>query len=256
MPWNADDDYIKRFARLVAATLPPDRHVYVEAGNEVWNGAFPVARQAVAEGAARGLGPDAFTAGMRRYAQRAGEVMRLWEAAFAGRSGLVRVLSTQHVLPQGARVALSFGDTAAHVDALATAPYFGDMYGGTGNTREDIMAKLSTALDGALRAAVADRRVAAEFGKRYIAYEGGEALTLPAQAPLLDQLQHDPAQVELYRRFLGGWRRDVGDVLCLYTSVSVPQPGGSWGLAAWENETLAEAPKLRAVREVAPASRD
>ena len=249
MPWNADDDYIARFARLVAATLPLGAHVYVEAGNEVWNGAFPVARQAVKEGRERQLGPDDFTAGMRRYAQRTGEVMRLWEAAFAGRSGLVRVLSFQHVLPQGGRTALSFGDTARHVDAVATAPYFGDLYGGTGNTRDAVLAKLSTALDATLAAAVANRRVTAEFGKRYIAYEGGEALMLPGQLPLLGQFQHDPAQVELYQRFLAGWRRDAGDLLCLYTSVSVPQPGGSWGLSAWEDETPAEAPKLQAVKE-------
>lgn len=255
MPWNADDDYLYRFARLVRAQLPAGRHVYVEVGNEVWNNGFPVARQAVAEGRERHLGTSETDAGMRRYAQRTVEVMRLWEQAFADapRGTLVRVLATQHVNPQTAQIALGFADIAAHVDALATAPYFGTTFGGTGNSREAVLAHLTADVPAALRDAVANRRVAAGFGKRYIAYEGGEGLALPAQGDLADQLQHDPAQYDLYRDYLAGWRREVGDTLCLLTSVARPGPSGAWGLAAWEDETPAEAPKLRAVRNTTAA---
>jgi hypothetical protein len=55
---------------------------------------------------------------------------------------------------------------------------------------------------------------------------------------------------DLYRQFLTGWQRDVGDLLCLFYSVGRPGPYGSWGLSAWEDETEEEAPKLRAVRDV------
>lgn len=251
MPWNADDDYISRFAQMVRAQLPAGRHVYVEVGNEVWNGGFAVARQAIAEGRERKLGTNDTEAGMRRYAQRTGEVMRLWEAAFTGadRARLVRVLSTQHVYPQTAQIALGFGDTATHVDALATAPYFGTTFGGFDNTRESVFAYLSTDVPATLRNAVINRRIATGFGKRYIAYEAGEGIALPAQQPLLDKLQHDPAQYDLHRQYLAGWRRDVGDTLCLLTSVARPGVSGAWGLAAWEDETPAEAPRLRAVQD-------
>lgn len=249
VPWNADADYVARFARLVRAGLPHGRHVYVEVGNEVWNHGFPVARQAVAEGLARGLGSDPRTAGLRRYAQRTGEVMRLWEAAFAGRTGLVRVLSTQNAQPQAARTALAFGDTATHVDALATAPYFGDTYAGTANTRADVLARLSTAVPAALALATENRRVAADYGKRYLAYESGEALALPDQPLLAGRLQYDPAQYALVRRYLAGWQSDVGDVLCLLTSAAPVAPSGAWGLSVWEDEAPAAAPKLRAVRD-------
>lgn len=251
MPWNADTEYLANFAKLVHERLPAGRHVYVEVGNEVWNGGFAVARQAVAEGRQRGLGGSDMEAGMRRYAQRTAEVMPLWEAVFAGadRARLVRVLSTQHVYQQTAQVALGYGDVAAHVDALATAPYFGTTFGGTGNTREAVLAHLSADITTSLKDAVANRRIAAGFGKRYIGYEGGEGLALPAQPALGDQLQHDPAQYNLYRRYLAEWRRDVGDTLCLLTSVAPVGPGGAWGLAITENETPAQAPKLRAVRD-------
>jgi hypothetical protein len=253
MPWNADATYIDGFARLIARTLPANRHVYVEVGNEVWNGGFAVARQAVAEGHQKGLGGSDMEAGMHRYAQRTVEVMKIWEAAFAGRKGLVRVLSTQHSWPDTARTALGWGDVAAHVDALATAPYFGEPMGGTGNTRESVIARLSADIDTTLAQAAENRRIAASYGKRYIGYEGGEGMSLPGQPALAEAWQHDPAQADLYRRYLAGWKRQIGDTLCLLTSVSPASANGAWGLQSWEDETLAEAPRLRAVREFAPA---
>lgn len=249
VPWNADDDYITRFAQMVRARLPTGHSVYVEVGNEVWNTGFPVGLQAIKEGVARGLSTNPGEAGTRRYAQRTGEVMRLWEAAFAGRAGLVRVLATQHVQPWMAETALSWADTTRHVDALATAPYFGAVLGGTGNTRETSLAKLEADLPVALDAATANRRVAVAHGKRYIGYEGGVGLVLPVQNDLLARLQHDEALYPIYQRFLAGWASNAGDVLCLYSSVGRPSSWGMWGLAEWENDTPAEAPKLRAVRD-------
>ena len=249
MPWNADDDYITRFAQIVRAQLPAGRSVYVEVGNEVWNGGFPVAQQAIKEGVARGLSTNPGEAGLRRYAQRTAEVMRLWEAGFAGRSSLVRVLATQHEVPWTAETALGFADVASHVDALATAPYFGTTVNGTGNTRESGLAVMEKALPATLEAVTANRRVAAAHGKRYIGYEGGPSLALPAQKDLLALIQHDQALYGLTQRLLTGWARDGGDVLCLFNSVSRSSEWGMWGLAAWENETPAEAPKLRAARD-------
>ncbi|WP_174278816.1 hypothetical protein [Sphingomonas bacterium] len=248
MPWNADRNYIEQFARLVRSRLPADRSVYVEVGNEVWNNGFAVGRQAVAEGRARKLGDTDMEAGLRRYGQRTVEVMSIWEAVFAGRRGLVRVLGGQHVWPATGETALAFGDTASHVDALATAPYFGTTLGGTANTRETSLQRLETELVATDQAVVANRRIATRYGKRYIAYEGGVGLALPAQAPLTEQLQHDPAMVDLITRYLAAWRRDSGDVLCLFNSVSRPSGWGMWGLAEWEDESDAQAPKLAAVK--------
>lgn len=248
MPWNADRDYVAGFARMARAQLPPGQPVYVELGNEVWNTGFPVGRQAVAEGLAHALGTNDREAGMRRYAERTVEVMRPWEAAFAGRGGLVRVLATQHVVPETAEMALAYRDTAAHVDALATAPYFGATLGGTDNTRASSLAALAASLPISIEQATDNRRVALRHGKRYVAYEGGQGLVLPAQVSLLDALQHDPAMYDLYARYLSLWRQNIGDTLCLLTSVSPTGPSGAWGLATREDETPAEAPKLRAVQ--------
>lgn len=253
MPWNADDDYIARFARLVRDTLPAGLPVYVEVGNEVWNTGFPVGRQAIAEGMARGLSAQEREAGIRRYAERTVGVMRQWEHVFTGRPGLVRVLATQHVAPDTAEMALAYRDTADHVDALATAPYFGAVLGGTGYTRDSTLRELAAILPVSIRQAIDNRRIARRFGKRYIGYEGGQSLVLPAEPVLLEQLQHDTAMYDLYRRYLALWQQQIGDTLCLLTSVSRPGPSGAWGLATREDEPLARAPKLRAVRDVIAA---
>lgn len=249
IPWNADDDYVTRFAQLVRAQLPPERSVYVEVGNEVWNGAFPAAQQAVREGLARGLATDPAQAGIRRYAQRTGEVMRSWETAFAGRRGLVRVLATQHALPSSAETALAFADTQRHVDALATAPYFGDVLPGPGHTRDAAIATMEKGLPHALDLVTANRRVAAAHGKRYIAYEGGPSLAIPVQNDLIERIQHDDALYGLMGRFLAGWASRGGDVLCLYSSIDKPTSWGMWGLAETEVDTRAEAPKLSAAQD-------
>lgn len=249
MPWNADQDYVNQFARMARSRLPFDSHVYVEVGNEVWNTGFPVGRQAVAEGLARQLGTNEREAGMRRYAERTMEVMHPWEANFVGRGGLVRVLSTQHVLPETAEIALAYRNTVAHIDALATAPYFGTILGGTSNTRNSSVAVLAATLPVSIQQALDNRRVAVRHNKRYVAYEGGQSLVLPAQVQLLERLQHDPAMYDLYRRYLSLWRQKVGDTLCLLTSVAPSGPSGAWGLATREDDTTAVAPKLRAVRE-------
>jgi hypothetical protein len=156
------------------------------------------------------------------------------------------VLATQHVVPFSAEIALSFRDTASHGDTLATAPYFGSILGRTANTRENSLQNLAAELPITLKQAADNRRVALKSGKRYIGYEGSQGLMLPVQVDLTNQVQDDPAMYDLYRQFLAGWQRDISDMLCLYYSVGRL---GSYGLAAWEDKTVEEAHKLRAVRD-------
>src|SRR5690606_20571076 len=56
IPWNADEEYVRKFAELVRDRLvwKPGRKVYVELSNEVWNWMFPVTKQAAQEGLAEG----------------------------------------------------------------------------------------------------------------------------------------------------------------------------------------------------------
>lgn len=96
------------------------------------------------------------------------------------------VMSTQHVLPETAAIAFAYRDTVAHVDALATALYFGTTRGGTSKTRDSSPTVLSANLPVSTEQAIDNRRVTVRHNKRYIAYEGGQGLVLPAHVRLLE----------------------------------------------------------------------
>ncbi|HWI85649.1 MAG TPA: hypothetical protein VNT42_04905 [Sphingomonas sp.] len=252
MPWNADDDYIARFAKLVHDTLPRDRTVYVECGNEVWNFRNRMTKQALREGQAAGLSADGIQALLRRYAQRLTQVMDIWAREFADRPGkLVRVAAVQNG-PRSAEIVLSFGDTAKHVDMLATAPYFGYDFGKIPPADVDAAyARMDAAVEVPLRKALTAREVAFKYHKRYGAYEGGQHIVLK-DLELEERIQRDPRMYDAYRKYLALWRAEIGDTLVLYNSVQSIGKSGGWGLAEYVGQPLSEAPKLRAVREQLP----
>ncbi|MDB5577994.1 MAG: hypothetical protein JWR80_3170 [Bradyrhizobium sp.] len=250
MPWNADDEFIAGFARLVRDTLPSNHRVYVEVGNEIWNTGFAASRQATQEGLSGGLSTNSRQANLRRYAQRIIHVMEIWARVFGDRERLVRVAATQHVIPDSAQEVLRFPGLAAHIDALATAPYFGGLIGGNSvGDANTMFAYLKKELDATLSQARENRAVAAQFNKRYIAYEGGQGLILPGVPDLYAHIQRDERMYLLYKDFLIGWKRDIGDVICLLTSAAPITTTGAWGLAEYEGQSPAQAPKLRAVLE-------
>ena len=248
-PWNADDDYIAHFAQSLHDGLSGGRAIYLEVGNEVWNNGFPVARQALAEGQSHALGKSPRQNQMRRYAQRTIEVMRIWERIFADNpKRLVRIVSTQHVVPETAEIVLDYPGLTDHVDVLATAPYFGYDLQTFGSTKDlnEIFKRLDDAIDATITQAQQNRTIALRHGKRYVAYEAGQHILLPADVPLLAKIERDPRMYLAYRRYIEMWRSRVGDALMLFATTGDIGPGGAWGLSEHSGQSPEEAPKLRA----------
>lgn len=251
MPYNADADYIEKFARLVHASLDPDRTVHVELGNEVWNDMFDATLQARREGLAAGLAPadDPDRAQTRRYAQKTRDAMRIWTRVYADRpQRLVRVAATINVYPALAETILEYEDMPRWIDALATAPYIQLDLGGRGAGDVDwVFARMDGAIDEAIGFAERNRAVAAKYGKRYLTYEGGQHLVTP-NMDLARPVQRDPRMAAAYRRYLEAWRTRIGDRMMLYASSSPIGDAGAWGLTEYAGQPEADAPKLRAVR--------
>lgn len=249
MPWNADDEYIQQFARYVHDHVPPNRRIYVEAGNEVWNARFAMSKQALQEGQQKALSANPDQARLFRYAERTIEVMRIWTKVFADRSGqLVRVVNSQNG-PSRASAIMGYKDLADHVDALATAPYFWF------NVRKEpvanpdaAFARMNDAVDQALGMALKAKDVAAKYHKRYIAYEAGQGIVI-ADLDLAGQIQRDPRMYDVYARYLKTWRDQIGDAIVMYESVQPIVKSGAWGLVEYLGQPPAEAPKFRAVRD-------
>jgi hypothetical protein len=250
LPWQADDDYQRRFAAYVHANLDPTLVAHVELANEVWNYSTAIATRVQNEGVALKLSSNPYEALFRRYGQRLTEVMKIWTATYKDRpKSLVRIVATQAVNPDTSEMVLSYADTAKWVDALAIAPYFGfdtTQYPSNRDTTR-FFEWLDTDIDLALDRVKQQHAVADSYDLRLITYEAGQHLVLPNDVALLKSLNRDPRMETAYRRYIDGWRDRVGDMMVLMQDITPIGGAGAWGLREYLGQPLDQAPKARAV---------
>jgi hypothetical protein len=254
LPWNADDDYYRRFATYVRDNLAPGRKAYVELSNEVWNWSFPVATQAAKEGMAEGLSTNKGYAQLYRYSEKTAKVMKIWTDVFAGQTNrIVRVAGTQAAASPSADKVLSFGDTAKYVDAIAIAPYFigGDL-ASLGATSSNLDSWFATAVPPIMTRTIgwidANRAVTRKYGKRLICYETGQHFrTANNDVALLAKVNRHPRMGDNYTQFLTTWQKNYGDTVVLYNNVGKITKFGAWGLQEYEGQPLSQSPKMNAV---------
>ncbi len=251
IPWNADAEYIRKFAETVRDRLNPSRKVYVELSNEVWNYVLPVTSQAAAEGAAAGLSTNPHEGTLRRYAQKTGEVMDVWTSVFAGQMGrLVRVAATQ-TGAWNAEVVLGFGQTASKVDALATAPYFHENLAPgvitTSASLDQFFRNFGATIPIRIKEAKDTKAVATRYGVRYVTYEAGQHVLSPDDVPQLDRIQRDPRMGQLYTSYLTSWKDQIGDLMVLFDDFGTANKFGGFGQRDYVGQPISEAPKENAV---------
>jgi hypothetical protein len=255
MPWNADATYVANFAQYVHDHLAPGRTAYVENGNEIWNLDFAAAKQALAEGERARLGANPDEARMRRYAQKSVAAFKIWERIFADNpKRIVRVLSGQNAWPELLQIALNYKDTSAHIDALATAPYFGQALLKDPPTATTDLAPLFVKLDASIHesldAALRTKEMADSRGLRYLGYEGGQHVTYSGpDRTLITRLNRDPRMGESYRKYLAAWDRQFGDVLMLLASAGPPGANAAFGMVEYSGQPIDQTPKRKAVLE-------
>ena len=251
IPWNADENYIRQFAQLVHDSVPAGRQVYFEMSNEVWNSTFSVALQAQREGLERGLSTNAFEAQVRRYADKSVWMHDILSQIFADRPGqLVRVVSTQDANPWVGQTVLGWNNTARHVDALATAPYFGHSFfsGFDSSDLDAMMARLAQMAIDAIPIAKKNADTARGYGLRYLTYEAGQHVLDPAGVDRLAAINRDPRMYDIYRRYISDFHSQIGtDLLTLFSATGQISKYGAWGSREYAGQPLAETPKRRAI---------
>jgi hypothetical protein len=265
IPYLADDDYVRNFAKAVRTGLRPPLKAYIEYSNEVWNFSFPQSRYAGEQGVKLGIGPKErqWEAGWHYTARRSVEIFKIWENVFGDTNRLVRVLASQAANPYVSKQVLGFEDAYLHADALAIAPYVGFIVSPTREPKADDVAKWSVekvldytekqALPKAIEFIRAQKALANQFGLRLIAYEGGQHLVGLQQAVNNDELTQvllaanaHPRMGEIYEPYLDAWSREGGDLFCHYSSVSRWGKFGSWGLLQFWDDDPAKSPKFMA----------
>lgn len=263
MPHQADDEYVREFAKLVKSRLEPNRKVVLEYSNEVWNGQFEQSRWAGQEGLRLGMGNKSWDAAWHYTAFRSKQIFKIWEEVFGGRSRLVRVLPSQAVNPYVSEQILIFQEAYTEADALAIAPYFGctPSYQGDlkvseveGWTVDQALDYLDQKVLPFTQKMIQDqKKVADKYGLALVAYEGGQHMVGVGGAENSENVTNlflaanaHPRMGALYAKYLDIWEKGGGGLFCNFSSVGNWSKWGSWGLLRWMDEDPLKSPKYSA----------
>lgn len=260
MPHLADDEFVRQFARLVKDRLPPERTVWIEYSNEVWNGMFSQARHAQQTGLKLGLAEKEWEAGWRYTALRSLEIFKIWEEVFEGSDRLKRTLATQAANSWISERICGTQDSGKHADALAIAPYISFNVNG-----EEAPKVAALGVGGILDRVEQEKlpqsiqwmreqkQVADMWGLELVAYEAGQHLVGVAGGEGHQGLtqafvsaNRHPRMGTIYKRYLEAWA-EVSDhgLICLFSSCGNWGKWGSWGLLEHANQKPADSPKYR-----------
>ena len=272
VPHRADDAYITALAALLRDGLDPERRVYIEYSNEVWNGLFGQHAYADSMGHALGYPGEPWERAWQYTAKRSADVFRLFGTEFAGTPDRL-----QRVLPSWVNAWVTneiityfndptYNPTGETADMVAIAPYFGDAVGQQLEaaglvdqlTVDDVLDSVAAALPLDLMYAQQCKEVADQHGLPLVAYEGGQHLTgglfndVPTLTDLLTAANRHPRMGELYCDYLDTWYDAIGGGLfALFSSHTDYNQYGSWGLKEHYADTLS--PKYLAVQDCAVA---
>lgn len=262
LPHRANDDYLRRFAKLVKERLDPELTVYVEYSNEVWNGQFAQHRFAGEQGQRLRLAEKPWEAAWAYTALRSTQIFKIFEQEFGGRQRLVRVLPTQAANPYVSKQILGFRDAAKHCDALAIAPYMS--YTIHDAQQVDAMSRWSVdrllddfeakALPKAVGWMKAQKETADQYGVKLIAYEAGQHMVAAGgDADAIDRLSdrmhaanRHPRMGKMYAEYYDAWEHAGGELMTAFSSVGRYSKWGAWGLAEHYQDRPEDYPKLKA----------
>ncbi len=274
IPHMASDDYVVRFARLLHDRLDPRLHPRIEYSNEVWNTGFSQTQWASAQSDALGLARPWGTPSLF-YAKRAVEMFEIVRQVYGSNDAarLVRVIGGQAAWTQFAENALGYGDTAAHADVLAIAPYFSaEDAGDVAKAAATLMLSPGQIVDQMLvsiRGEVKDwmganAALAARHHLKLEAYESGPGNTtfyFPAaqQAPmtaLFAAANASPRMKDVYVEFYAQWKALGGAAMLQYNDIGGWGIYGFWSALEYVYQDPAAAPKYQGLLAVIAADPD
>ncbi len=262
MPHLATDEYVTNFATYVRDNLEPERNVYVEYSNEVWNWQFQqtgwVDQQAKND-------PNFNGNRMNWFGKRTTEITQIWDQVFeqtGDKERVIGVMGSQAANTWMAEQALKYESWSTEnkthadygIDAIAIAPYFGGYLGSPKNETEVEKLTVDQLFDeltqggvlsngysgGALQQAYDNianyADLAQEEGLQLLAYEGGQHLAghggvqnNQTITDLFIEANRDPRMGELYKEYFANWYQQGGGLFMNFSDVGIPSKWGSWG---------------------------
>ncbi len=271
LPHNADDNYMAQLAALFHQRLAPERRIYLELSNEVWNGAMTQEDYFINVGVAAEYAPgDAPEAGRRAFAKRCAEMWEIFENEFAGEEDRVVNILPSFAASAGESVSLfnaledpQFNPNGIEAEALAIAPYFGAgiasqiLANGEENTItvDEILDRAEQAVYSETQVFTQNHKaIADDHGMLLYAYEGGQHLVDGTRTPaLVDKLieaNRDARMSDITRQMFDVWFANGGDLFMYFDYVRRPADHGSWGALEWQDQPIEDAPKFQAIRDL------
>jgi hypothetical protein len=246
IPHLATDDYVIQLAHLMRDRLDPDRKVYVEYSNEVWNSQFQQYSWVI-----QNIQADHNPS---KYAIIARQKMNLFRDSFGDASRVVRVLAGQRANPWVLSTAADA--ISGDCDAMSCAAYLG--MAPTGLDGSSTLTQLYTMYAPSITAMMpglqGNRDVATRYAKRFVTYEGGQDLTpnpigtTPPYLPLFKAFQRDPRMELLSRQLLNNVFSVGASLSCHYKLTSVWNQWGFYGALEFQDEDLTASLKYRALK--------
>ncbi len=266
VPHRASDEYIQQMAAFFRDNLEPQRKIYLEYSNEIWNWIFGQTQWLYEYGCVQ-QNLD-WPEGIVPYIQNC---LDIWTEAFAGQEDrLVRVVGL-FTAWQDVSNRIVFNLSPGSFDAIAPTFYFGlseeadSILDGLGNqaTTADIAFWVRQNFSQEL-AYIQEQKetIADSLGLPMLFYEGGQHITPqpfgeePTYAQALLDLQRDTAMYNLYTEWFD-MLRQLNDSpqpwLMNHFNFIVDRSAryGSWGLleSLYQDTSAIPAPKYRAVLE-------
>lgn len=263
VPHVADEDYIREMARYFRDHLDPDRHLYVEYSNEIWNWMFGQAQWTNQYGAVEP--GESWPEGTVKFIQR---TMDIWTEEYAGQMNrLTRVVGVQAGwLDVAERVAYNMDPQS--FDAVSPTYYFSfdeaahDILDekGSSATPADIASLVRKNMPQSIEWIAGIKTIADSLDKQLVFYEGGQHFTPfpfgeePSYADALLQIQRSDVMYDLYQEWFELLRRlHTGDDPWLLMNFSFigdrSARYGSWGILETMDQdvNLIPAPKYAAI---------
>ncbi len=267
IPDQATDYYVRQLATLFKNNLSPDRKLYVEWSNEVWNDIFDQTHRnydatnaEIATGRSN-LNYDGETnqvyLAWRHTARRAKEVSDIFRSVFGDTAMMTRVrpvlagqLARPVVITQGLEfIANVFGPPNRYFYAIASAPYF-DIDNATriDLTVDKIFAELPAQVAALKNNELLYTVWAQHYKLKNMAYEGGPGLTGSESLNAKLAANRDPRMKNLIVQLYNDWFSAGGNLFMYVSLTSKWGDSGSWGLN--DDITLPTGPKWEALSQI------
>ncbi len=286
IPHLADDNYIRQFAITVKQQLEPDKKVYIEYSNELWNTQFsqttwiqqqgcndPITKVTNAGGSC-----DSTKSGFKYQAKRSAEIFKIFEEEFGvDANRLVKVaggrLDAGSVQTAHSNLLMGYFSelNISAPNALAITTYFGETIRNqalnqtySALTVSEVLDKAEAHLYNYTKPNIQiNKQIANNYGVKLIAYEGGQhivaAFEFTNEANLVNKLlaaNRDLRMEDLYNKMYLIWFQEGGNLLAHFNYAFKPDKFGSWGVLEYQDQPELDAPKYRATKNAINTYKD